>query len=115
MSEPEKRDADDRGNCSRYGGVHYGSGLRCAYEQTPPEEKALMRKLEHLRSEPRLLEKWVTARTHRRTHMTISETQKHLVALAHAHWGTETGGAYRQIIESLAYAVAVVLAEREEP
>ena len=47
--------------------------------------------------------------------MTISETQKHLVALAHAHWGTETGGAYRQIIESLAYAVAVVLAEREEP
>ena len=42
---PEPHDVDDHGNCSRCGGVHYGSGLRCAYEQTSPEEKALMRKL----------------------------------------------------------------------
>jgi len=43
---------------------------------------------------------------------TIQETQKRIVALTHEHWGTETGGPYRQIIESLAYAIAIVLAER---
>lgn len=42
----------------------------------------------------------------------IEQTQKRIVKLAHEHWGTETGGAYRQIIESLAYAVAVILEER---
>jgi hypothetical protein len=43
----------------------------------------------------------------------VDELQKRIVTLAHEHWGTQTGGAYRQIIESLAYAVAVVLAERK--
>ena len=44
---------------------------------------------------------------------TIEEIQKRIVTLTHEHWGTQTGGAYRQIIESLAYAVAVVLTERK--
>jgi hypothetical protein len=46
--------------------------------------------------------------------VTISELQKRIVRLAHEHWGTTTGGAYRMIIESVAYAVAVVLLEQKK-
>lgn len=42
----------------------------------------------------------------------IERDQQRIVKLAHEYWGTQTGGAYRQIIESLAYAVAVLLEEK---
>lgn len=44
----------------------------------------------------------------------IQELQKRIVRLAHEHWGSETGGAYRMIIESLAYAIAVILLEQKK-
>ena len=62
---PEPHDVDDHGNCSRCGGVHYGTGPVCAYAQESNEEKKLQERLEVLENtdlkhpEPRSLEEHV--------------------------------------------------------